>query len=384
MRFLPQDERDIPLAAKYETKPIWADVKAAFGVGATGAVVVTALWDAALMGGRMVSYSRNMQFYCRRKNHHLLSYRAVIGAVDALDAGEWLDHNRQIPGGRGWQSAMAGNSAFLEVMAGIVQPLELARPRNLVILRDKDGRPLDLPRNREIGRMERNIAATNEALASCDIRGEDGCDLGAQVVRIFNGNMSRGGRFYGLGTSWQNVPSDDRQRIQIDGEPVAELDFSTLHPALLYSEVGAPVPDDCYTIGEWPRSLVKRGVLVLINAPNLQSARLAIAHCADMAALEPFGEQEALFQANRLIGDIKARHAPIRQFFYNDAGARLMRTDSNLAAAIMARLRRKNIVALPVHDSFLVAERHVDELEAAMLDCAAELGLIGCKVEKTG
>lgn len=381
MRYLPQDERDIPLAVKYETSAIWPDIKASFGVGPTGAAIAMALFDAALLD-RMVSYSRSRSYYDSRNNHPLLGYKNVLGAVNALEAAGLIAHKKQRPGGRGWQSSMAGNSDFVEAMTDIVQPLPLAMPRKLVLLRDKEGRPIDAPRNREVGRLEKGVAAVNEALASVEVRGADGLNLDARVARIFNGDMSRGGRFYGLGTSWQNIPSDDRLRIQIDGEPVVELDFSTLHPALLYAEVGAPVPDDCYIIGNWPRSLVKRGLLVLINARNWHSARSAIAYCDDMAVLEPFDRQDALQFASRLIANIKARHRPIAKFFHSDAGARLMRKDSDLAAAILARLRRKGIVALPVHDSFLVAEHHADELEAAMHECAAEQGLITCRVER--
>lgn len=381
MRYLPQDERDIPLAVKYETSAIWPDIKASFGVGRTGAAIAMALFDAALVD-RMVSYSRNALFYSARKNHPLLSFRSVVRDVDALDAAGWLIHDKQVPGGRGWQSRMAATPEFLGELNKLARPLPLAMPRKLIMLRDKDGCPLDVPRNREVSRMEKGVAAVNEALASVEVRGADGLNLDARVARIFNGDMSRGGRFYGLGTSWQNIPSDDRLRIQIDGEPVVELDFSTLHPALLYAEVCAPVPDDCYIIGNWPRPLVKRGLLVLINAPNFQSARFNLAHCDDMAALEPFDIEDALVLASRLIADIKARHRPIAKFFHTDAGARLMRKDSDLAAAILARLRRKGIVALPVHDSFLVAEQHADELEAAMHECASERGLISCRVER--
>lgn len=382
MRYFPEDECDIPLSVKYETSSIWPEIKRLFGVDATGAAIAMALLDASLVG-KMTSYSRRLQFYNDRDCHPLLSYRKVIRAADALDAGGWLIHQKQCPGGYGWQSSMAGTPEFLEQIKELARPLPLAMPRKNVILRDKEGRSMDLPRTRMISRMERKVIDINDAMASTDVRTNAGVPIGAGVVRIFNGNMNRGGRLYGLGSSWQNIPAAERPRISIDGEPVVELDYSTLHPSLLYAEVGAVPPHDCYAIGDWPRPLVKKALLVLINASNLHKVRVYLAHCCEMADLGPADEQDALHTASRVIDEIKAAHRPIAKFFHDDTGARLMRVDSDLSSAILSKLLRQGIVALPVHDSFLVQVRHVDALENAMLESAADLGLIQCRLERS-
>lgn len=382
MRYFLQDERDIPLSVKFEVSSIWPDLRRLFCVDATGAAIIMALYDASLVG-KMVSYSRRMQFYNDRDCHPLLSYRKVIRAVDTLAAAGWLIHHKQSPGGYGCQSRMAGTPEFLELIKAVLRPLPLALPRNPVILRDKEGLAMGLPATRMIARMERKVIGINEALASTDVRTSAGVPVGAGVVRIFNGNMNRGGRFYALGSSWQNIPATERPRISIDGEPVVELDYSTLHPSLLYAEVGAVPPHDSYAIGNWPRPLVKKALLVLINASNLPAVRVYLAHCPEMAALGPADEQDALHTASLVIADIKRVHQPIAKFFHADTGARLMRVDSDLACAVQDKLRRQGIVTLPVHDSFLVQERHVDALEDAMLESAADLGLIHCRVERS-
>ena len=382
MRYFPEDERDIPLAVKYETSAIWPEIKRLFGVDATGAAIAMALLDAAL-ADKMTSYSRTRAFYDARDCHPLLSYRKVIRAVGMLDAGGWLINRKQCPGGYGWQSSMAATPEFCQALKGLIRPLPLEIPRNPVILRDKEGRSIDLPKTRMIGRMERKVIDINEALASTDVRTSAGVPIGAGVVRIFNETMDRGGRLYGLGTSWQNIPATERPRISIDGEPVVELDYSTLHPSLLYAEVGAIPPHDCYAIGNWPRPLVKKALLVLINASNLHQVRRYLAHCPEMAALGPADEQDALHTASLVIADIKRVHQPIAKFFHSDAGARMMRVDSDLSSAILSKLLRQGIVALPVHDSFLVQVRHIDALENAMLESAADLGLIHCRLERS-
>jgi hypothetical protein len=57
-RYPRQDQHQIPLAVKYDTKPIWDEVRAVFKVGATGAAIVVAAYEAHF-AGRPVSYSRN-------------------------------------------------------------------------------------------------------------------------------------------------------------------------------------------------------------------------------------------------------------------------------------------------------------------------------------
>ena len=51
--------------------------------------------------------------------------------------------------------------------------------------------------------------------------------------RVFSrGSMERGGRFYG--GWWQFIPSEFREFITINGLATVEIDFSELHPRLLY------------------------------------------------------------------------------------------------------------------------------------------------------
>ncbi|MBO9510602.1 hypothetical protein [Erythrobacter sp. A6_0] len=369
-------ERDIPLAVKYETSAIWGDVQKLLGVKRTGAAIAVGLVEAYPLG-RWVSYSRSRNYYDNRVNHPLLTYRRVVGAVDAFEAGGWIEHFRQRKGARGKQSAMIALPKLIDAMAELLcahpnLPLELPRPG--VQLRDPDSRPLLLPSTREVARMGGKVLALNEAIVSVDARDPDGNALTAPVSRIFNTTMHRGGRFYAHGASWQNVKRDVRKRITLDGEPVVELDFATLHPAMLYAEVGAPMPRDCYAHADWPRPLVKRAMLILLNASSLPAARLAIAHCSEMESL-PGVESSPIARAARLISDIKEMHQPVARFFHTDAGARLMKQESDMAEHIMTELLRQNVVALPVHDSFLVPASKKAALEQAMMRVAYQFGL---------
>lgn len=233
----PDDEgRDIPLHIKFETKPLWADVRAVLGLDATGAAIVMALYEAYAVG-TPVSYSRASDFYrpSRYKNP-LFTLGKVLRAVDMLDDAGLIDHFRQVPGARGWQSSMAATPNLIgivdQILAGKPR-LKLVKPIETILLRDKDGRLVDYRDNRNLDRMRKKIASFNEAVSGAEIMGGDGVNLSCYMARIFNIDWKRGGRFYGMGTSWQNIKAEARQHIMIDGEPVVELDFKTLHPAIL-------------------------------------------------------------------------------------------------------------------------------------------------------
>jgi hypothetical protein len=67
--------------------------------------------------------------------------------------------------------------------------------------------------------------------------------------RVFSrASMTLGGRFYG--GWWQYIPSEIRPYITINGFATTEIDFSELHPRLLYINQGLPPPSgDLYDVG---------------------------------------------------------------------------------------------------------------------------------------
>ncbi len=62
---------------------------------------------------------------------------------------------------------------------------------------------------------------------------------------IFRPNFARGGRLYSRGAfGYQALSKKQRRRITVDGEPVAELDFSGYQPRLLYHRMGMDFPKE--------------------------------------------------------------------------------------------------------------------------------------------
>lgn len=165
-----------------------------------------------------------------------------------------------------------------------------------------------------------------------------------ELRRIFNhSRFDRGGRFYG--GWWQTIPSKFRRRITINSVPTVEVDYSNLHPAMLYAEEGLYLPGDAYAIdGIDPqhRKLIKKTLLRLINAAEEQDIRRPRDH-----ALPEGWTWERLQQA------LIEKHRPIARHLRSGAGLRLMRTDSDIAARVMRNMHLRNLPVLPVHDSFL-------------------------------
>ncbi|MEO1138125.1 MAG: hypothetical protein AAFW87_01605 [Pseudomonadota bacterium] len=279
-----------------------------------------------------------------------------------------IDHDRRAPGKRGWQSAARAKPELGEAVSELFksEPLVAARPHEPIVLRDKHGKLTDYSETREAGWMRKRLDEINEGIASAGLPSA----IRAPVVRIFNRDFGRGGRFYAMGGAWQVLSEDARGRIQIDDEPMVEMDFRCLHPSMLYVKESIPVPADAYDLPPWPRDLVKHVLLVLINAPSRRIAQSAIAHCEAMADVALPGTNEASRNAGRIIKDVAALHRPIDAAFGTDAGAKLMRLDSEIAEAVMLDMLKRGIVVLPVHDSFLAPASKSSELEQAMMEAA--------------
>jgi hypothetical protein len=102
-------------------------------------------------------------------------------------------------------------------------------------------------------------------------------------------------------------------------------------------------------------------MLIAINAPTETAAVKAI-------ALHVFGSLYRADQAKAraLLRDVKAKHTDIAHAFGSDAGARLMRKDSDITEQIMLDMIQQGVVPLSIHDSYIVPADQGGRLEEAM------------------
>jgi hypothetical protein len=170
-----------------------------------------------------------------------------------------------------------------------------------------------------------------------------------QLKRVFSrSSMQQGGRFYG--GWWQFIPRQHRINITINGLATVEIDYSGLHPSMLYHLEGlSPPAGDLYDIGLWSNETEKEKMRKLIkeffNASiNDQYGEFRLTQ----------SEMNILGTTNpKLLARIKERHAPIAKYLASGFGLTLQYIDSQIAERVMLLLLEQDIVCLPVHDSFI-------------------------------
>lgn len=252
---------------------------------------------------------------------------------------------------------------------------------------------------------QKRLALVDEVIRGCAIFWQSKSipyDCGLRRLRpihtaIFHPNWCHG-RLYTLGPyGHTNLSSKDRQRISFNGEPRVELDYSAMHPRMLYHLRGIDFQDDPYNLWGDTTTPEQRKVakFVLNSAVNAKNARLAC-HCRVSLnercgrrtrrkrgrALEGAKKMQAILKTTGLsfpdVYELALKsHGPISAYFGTGAGAELMRLDSAIALDVLYHFAQKCIPALGVHDSFIVPKSHRDELEQVMEDCyRARLGFL--------
>ena len=185
-----------------------------------------------------------------------------------------------------------------------------------------------------------------------------------QLYRVFHDtDFTAGGRYYG--GWWQTIPRDYRKHVVINGKATIEIDYSGLHPAILYAKEGLVLPDDPYTslLGEKYRHLAKKLFNALINAKKDPKA-------PPRGVRIKFPDQQLSWeQIKERIYDV---HAPIRHHFCTGAGLWLMHEDSVLATGVLHHFAEMGVPCLPVHDSFLIHHGYEEELRSKMRELFVE------------
>ncbi|NDV53917.1 hypothetical protein G0Q01_23475 [Yangia sp. PrR007] len=220
-----------------------------------------------------------------------------------------------------------------------------------------------------------DLAALQERLSDDPAGGKPLGMHRRNLYRVFNDReLTTGGRFYG--GWWQSVPKAYRRHLAVNGKRMVEIDYSNLHPVILYAEAGATPPVDCYRGifdevtetkgGAELRSMVKATFNAMLNAERpLRQA--------------PKGIEPGKFNMSwpSVSNAVRSAHGPIENKFYTGAGKRLQRTDSDVAERVMLDFIESGIPILPVHDSFLVHEGHREFLNKSMQSALVEV----CGVE---
>ncbi len=186
--------------------------------------------------------------------------------------------------------------------------------------------------------------------------------------RVFNlESFKKGGRFYG--GAHLDIQSHMRGFIKINGEPVVELDYDALHVVMLYHLGGLYIDleQDPYDIiaGPEDRAIKKTVMLTAINAKDDELAVKGIRKKLVDDGIK--GEVLTKESIKSLLCRAKLAHPDIADDIGSGKGRMLQNLDSRIADAILTSLMAENIPALPVHDSFIVPQRHENRLRELMI-----------------
>ena len=365
-----------------------------------------------------VALSLSPRYYTNNDTNNTLSYsyREVRLVFNSLQSLGWIKAEKgYLPlGGKGVPTAMRADGELANILKSNFEPWLLVYPiGDPLILKSKNAIKanrvkLPIPNGSKARLMRTNLNAINNLLseqaiclnltndqlkAMCQKMADrnykiDRYDPQAtrkprtlnfshvHLRRIFaRGQMNLGGRFYG--GWWQNIPKDYRRYITINGCQTVEVDFSTLHPTLLFLENNLDPPADFYDLGlktqgnprfepdpkkyEIKRKIIKGFANALINDERG-------VHKLDDEAVKTLGMGSAELK------DLLIKTHPVfAKVIKSDAGVRYQFIDSRIAEAVMVKLLKQNIVCLCVHDSFVVIDAFQDELVTAMKEAFTEV-----------
>jgi hypothetical protein len=265
-------------------------------------------------------------------------------------------------------SRMRANKKLIELFDEYeVNQAEISgkKKSNLIILRDEFKQSLSFQDNDFTLSATANLKKINDLLSAHNIVIGSGYNMHRKYLhRVFNFDFNHGGRFFG--SDWQRLNSSERQLIKIDNNPVIELDFKSLHPAMLYALKGIQLEGDAYKLEGYSsriRDFLKTVMLIRINTESDEHAIRAIQGLINQREIEKPSE---VYSLKDLIKAFMEKHGPIRDLFDNDTGLKLQRLDSDICEAVLMDFYAKDIPVLSVHDSFIISKNYESELAQAM------------------
>ena len=208
--------------------------------------------------------------------------------------------------------------------------------------------------------------------------------LNKLVKRIFyRGSFELGGRLHG--GFWQQIGSQWRSQIYMDGGATVEADYSGLHISLLFGLQGEQPPADPYTLDYKlagfnkveQRAVVKRLMLNTINAKEETKAFDAFRDKAKTTKERKLKN----IQLKELLDAFCIQHPLIKDSICKDKGVELMRLDGEIAMAVVNYFTERGIPILSVHDSFIIHCEKSIELKEAMNKAVSDA--VGCKINIT-
>jgi hypothetical protein len=243
----------------------------------------------------------------------------------------------------------------------------------------KDVALVDYEDCREADLMREEVRSLNRFLEAADIDFED--DSKTPVVDPHRRTLTRrfsvideepqrfdkAGRLFG--PWWMNLKKERRGNIRIQGEPIAELDFSNMFARLGYQRSGAEAPTgDLYDLSGLLQGYERRyraPIKIVVNALFFGAGqRLPRGLKAHLPKGSTMGHVRKA---------IEAKHPALKSFLGTDVGFHFMFQESMILVEVLKRLQGEGVVGLGLHDAILVPQSKADIARAIMSECSIKL-----------
>ncbi len=284
----------------------------------------------------------------------------------------------------------------------IFHPSKDALSKNRVFLRNQKKKDIAYKDNTHTKRMKANLTTINRLLCNVNIgiaipsqsahdkliKSLEARDINyidrthVLLKRVFNlEQFDLGVRFYG--GWWQNIPEDYRGYIKINGQDVVELDYSEMHPTIVYAEMGAAKPESAYL--PMPKLTEKLGEKVARVYGKLAFNMLLNAdtrYPRQPKEYKPVKEATGVEWRELLDATCKQHELIKDRYFGTGAGRHLQYVDSQIAEAVLLHFANIGVACLPIHDSFIVPVDYEEELHAVMDKYAKQVAKVSISKKK--
>lgn len=349
--------------------------------------IVLANAVASASGSGCVRYSRNTGVSIpRRYNKKGISVKTYIKAVSILENDGWIK-NFTAPRNTGRDKISSRYSVTNQLVSyfSLGDMLEQEKinlgTAETIIIRNKFGELIEYRETTNIAGMRNVVTSLNLVNNNYKVEHLGKVLDAANMVRIFKGTKTKGGRWYRCDIQQikqRNADGTDlpieqtRLGVLIDGGHVIEVDFNSLHPLLLCAKNNIMVDGlstDIYRhiLGEYntnkvDRAVIKDSLLRILNVNTPEAAKGTI-----QKVLKKFGDATSFMLPSEVYNKIKQALPELYPYFHSkDQGLTLQYMDSMIVEEVANVFIEAGKPLLPVHDSFVVKEEDENMLIKAM------------------
>lgn len=314
------------------------------------------------MNGSSISLDHNSYIAANKLTKQGVSYFKMKALLEQLDKEKFIElYVGYYDFDGGVNSFFVMLPSFLDMWEGIDVSKAPTIEYDTIIVRDSNTKEqLDTRCFRGIVSLRKDLDKYNALLKTATIR------INKQLVevlnykRVFHDNLNTSGRWYS-NNSFQTIAKEQRKNITINGKATVELDYSAIHPRILYCLEKKVVDKEFspYTVGGECRNKTKFCLLsMLYNKDRLSAKRTITSHLK----IEWERVEEIMCAIENNNKDI------LHHFYHKGMWGMLQNKDSSIAAEVITMCVERNIICLPYHDSFRVVEGHEEILKGIMFE----------------